>query len=87
MNRSQIRRLSTRRERAAVVGDRVLRLLFSDGTVGDVDLSSVSRRERLAEGRVMSATAMVPANPLTAIGRPAEHPTFDSVAQVRPEEF
>ena len=25
---------------AAVVGDRVLRLLFSDGTVGDVDLSS-----------------------------------------------
>jgi hypothetical protein len=25
---------------AAVVGDRVLRLLFSDGTVGDVDFSS-----------------------------------------------
>jgi hypothetical protein len=25
---------------AAVVGDHVLRLLFSDGTVGDVDLSS-----------------------------------------------
>jgi len=24
----------------AVVGDRVLRLLFSDGTVGDVDFSS-----------------------------------------------
>jgi hypothetical protein len=25
---------------AAVVGDHVLRLLFSDGTVGDVDFSS-----------------------------------------------
>lgn len=25
---------------AAVVGDRVLRLLFSDGTVGDIDFSS-----------------------------------------------
>jgi hypothetical protein len=31
---------------AAVVGDWVLRLLFSDGTVGDVDFSSERRKER-----------------------------------------
>lgn len=31
---------------AAVVGDWALRLLFSDGTVGDVDFSSERRKER-----------------------------------------